>query len=88
MKNLVYDKWFGITFRYKLLTYIYCKPEDRYMFTPLETTKSFDVPKLNIVQCKTLEEANEIIKTIPEFEILNEPIYPEAIENTMLPELL
>lgn len=89
IKDVVYEKWFGIYFRYKLLTYIYCKPDGvRYTFIPLETTRSFEVPNLNIVKCLTKEEAEYIIKTIPEFEILNEPIYPEAIENTMLPELL
>jgi hypothetical protein len=88
LKNAKYDKWFNIIFRFNLLTYILCKPDDVATFVALEETSSLDIPKLNIFKFDTEEEATALMKSIPDFEMMNEPILLEVVPNTFIAELL
>lgn len=89
IKDLQYEKFFAIIFRYRDLIYVYCKPLDgnKTTFVPLNIMKSTDLKKINIFKYPSREKALYEMAKIPMFEIGNNYAEFEVVQNTHLPEL-
>jgi hypothetical protein len=88
IKDLTYDKYFVIIFKYKYFTYILCKPKDKFEFLPLESQNSETLDDLHIQRFESRFDGKEFLKVVPQMDMDgDEPDY-EVIRNTMIPELL
>jgi hypothetical protein len=88
IKDLAYEKYYVITFRYNLENYVLCKPDVKYTFVPLEPTKAEDLPKLNISKFADTDSAQEALVSLPTFYVAGEEIYPEIKQNVYMWDLL
>lgn len=88
IKDICYEKYYVIVFKFIDLTYIYCCPEHKHTFIPLEPLTSFKVSELNIMRYDTEENAKKARLNIPEFLMNDQIVFLDVIENTLIWELL
>jgi hypothetical protein len=88
IKDLTFDKFYVIVFKFRDLTYVYCKPNDNYTFKPLEILHVDDLEKINIQKYTSEVYANSVMKKIPMHDIDGMDVYLEVKSNTYLAEML
>jgi hypothetical protein len=86
-KELSYLKFYTITFKYRDVLYVYCKPEDKFTFLPLNTARAEDLEDMGICKFDSKELAHGTVSKIPVFEVAGNEVDLEVISNTFMPEM-
>lgn len=87
-KEITIERWYGVGYKFNNKTYMFCKPQDKYTFLPLEDVAAHDIEWMNIKKFETRFEAKETIQKIPEFEINGSLVVLEPIKNSYIMDLL
>jgi hypothetical protein len=86
-KDLSYLKFYTITYKYRDILYVFCKPDTKWTFLPLNTARAEDLDFMGIGKFKSKEEGVAVKNKIPTFEIGGNEVYLEVISNTFMPEM-
>lgn len=81
-KDLKYDKFFVIKFRFRDDVFVLCNHENQNKYVPINKVKVDDLPRVGVVKFEEMEQAKETLSKLPEIVINGYDIELEIGENT------